>query len=78
MYCIKIYFILGLAMLLVVLWDSKYVPKTASRLTKQAGGNESGFFLITNAVRNLMLMALFVFFLWPLVVIMELSGKKEK
>jgi hypothetical protein len=77
MYFIKIYFILGLAMLLVVLWDYKYVPKTASRLTKQAGENESGFSLITSAIRNLMLMALFAFFLWPVVVGMELFGKNE-
>jgi hypothetical protein len=78
MYFFKIYFILGLAMLFVVLWDFKNVPKTASRLTKQAGENESGFSLITNAIRNLMLMVLFAFFLWPVVVGMELSGGKEK
>ena len=78
MYFFIIYFIPGLAMFLVVLWDYKYLPKTASRLTKQAGENESGFSLIVLAVRNLMLMALFAFFLWPVVLVMELSGEKKK
>jgi hypothetical protein len=74
MYFVKIYFILGLAMFLVVLWDYKYLPKTANRLVKQPG-DKTGFSLIVLAVRNLMLMTLFSFFLWPLVVVMELSGK---
>ncbi len=78
MYVIEIYFILGLAMLLVVLWDYKFVPKTASWLTKKAEEGEAGFALIVNAIRNLTLMALFAFFLWPLVVVMELSDKKQK
>jgi hypothetical protein len=73
-----IYFILGLAMFLVVLWDYKHLPKTTSRITKQAGVNDSGFSLIVLAVRNMMLMALFAFFLWPVVVVMELPGAKEK
>jgi hypothetical protein len=73
-----IYLILGLAMLLVVLWDYKYLSKTASRLTRQAGESESGFSLVVLAVRNLMLMALFALFLWPVVLVMELSGEKEK
>jgi len=77
MYFVKIYFILGLAMLLVVLWDYKYLPKTANRLVKQAG-DKTGFSLIVLSIRNLMLMTLFAFFLWPLVVIMELSGTREK
>ena len=78
MYFLKMYFILGLAMLLVVLWDYKYLPKTANRLTRQAGQNKSGFSLITNSIRNLTLMAFFAFFLWPVVVVMELFGEKEK
>jgi hypothetical protein len=73
---LKIYFILGLAMVLVVLFDYKILPKTASRLTKPAGKGESGFALITNAIRNMLVMALFAFFLWPVVVWMEL--RKEK
>jgi len=75
---LKIYFILGLAMALVVLFDYKILPKTASRLTKPAGEGESGFALITNAIRNMLMMALFAFFLWPVVVWMELRGEKEK
>ena len=77
MYFINIYFILGLAMLFVVLWDYKYLPNTASRLVKQPG-DETGFSLIVLSVRNLMLMAMFAFFLWPLIVVLELSGKSEK
>jgi len=77
MYFVKIYFILGLAMLFVVLWDYKYLPKTANRLVKQPG-DKSGFSLIVLSVRNLMLMTLFSFFLWPLVVVLELSGNREK
>jgi hypothetical protein len=77
MYLVNIYFILGLAMLLVALWDYKYLPKTANLLVKQAG-DRTGFSLIVLSVRNLMLMALFAFFLWPLVIKMELSGTKGK
>lgn len=73
-----IYFILGLAMVLVVLWDYKYLPQTANRLIKQSEDNVSGFTHIALAVRNFMLMALFAFFLWPVVVGMELFGNKEK
>lgn len=75
---VNVYFILGLAMVLVVLWDYKCLPKTASRLTKSAGEKESGFALIANAIRNLLLMALFAFFLWPVVVWMELRDGKGK
>ena len=77
MYFVKIYFILGLAMFFVVLWDYEYLPKTASRLVKQPG-DKAGFSAIVLAAQNLMLMALFAFFLWPLVVVLELSGDREK
>jgi hypothetical protein len=77
MYFVNIYFILGLAMLFVVLWDYKYLPNTASRLVKQPG-DKSGFSLVVLSVRNLIVMALFAFFLWPLIVVLELSGKSEK
>jgi len=77
MFFVKIYFILGLAMFLVVLWDYKFLPKTANRLLKQPD-NKSGFSLIVLSIRNLMVMALFAFFLWPLVVVLELSGKNVK
>lgn len=77
MFIVKIYWLLGLAMLLVVLWDYRCLPKTTTRLVKQPG-DKTGFHLIVLSVRNLVLMALFAFFLWPLVVVMELSetGKK--
>ena len=75
---LKIYFILGLAMVLVVLFDYKILPNTASRLTKPAGEGESGFAPITNAIRNLLMMALFALFLWPVVVWLELRGGKGK
>lgn len=77
MYIAKIYLILGLAMFFVVLWDYKYLPMTANRLVKQPG-DKAGFSIIVLAVRNLMLMTMFAFFLWPLVVAWELSGNKEK
>ncbi len=77
MYFVKIYFILGLAMFFVVLWDYKYLPNTAKRLVQQPG-DQTGFSLVVLAVRNLMLMTLFAFFLWPLVVLIELSGSGEK
>jgi hypothetical protein len=77
MYFVKIYFILGLAMFFVVLWDYKYLPKTAKRLVKQPG-DQTGFSLVALAIRNLMLMTFFAFFLWPLVVLMELSGTRGK
>ena len=77
MYLVKIYFILGLAMLLVALWDYKYLPKTANLLVKQPG-DRTGFSLIVLSVRNLMLMALFAFFLWPMVIKIELSGTRGK
>lgn len=75
---LKIYFVLGLAMALVVLFDYKILAKTASWLAKPAGEGKSGFALITNAIRNILVMALFAFFLWPVVVWMELSAEKEK
>jgi hypothetical protein len=77
MFFVKIYFILGLAMFLVVIWDYKYLSNTANRLLKQPD-NKSGFSLIVLSVRNLMVMAIFAFFLWPLVVVLELSGKNVK
>lgn len=77
MYFVKIYFLLGLAMFFVVLWDYKYLPNTASRMVKPPG-DKSGFALVVLSVRNLIVMALFAFLLWPLVVLFELSGKSKK
>jgi hypothetical protein len=78
MFLMKIYFILGLAMLLIVLWDYKFLSRTASRLIKTPEEKMTGFSQIANSIRNLALMAFFAFFLWPVVVWWELSGKKEK
>lgn len=77
MYLIKTYFLLGLAMCLVVLWDYKCLPRTAGRLVKQPG-DKTGFSLVVLGVRNLTLMVLFAFFLWPVVVALELSGTGKK
>ncbi len=85
----KIYFILGLAMLLVVLWDYRKLPATARRLTKQPPGEAaqpkrssqsepSQFSRIALDVRNLTVMALVAFFLWPVVIVLELLGSKDR
>jgi hypothetical protein len=74
---IGIYFILGLAMFLVAIWDYKLLPRTSNRLVRKPSG-ETGFSLIVLSVRNLTVMAFFSFFLWPIVVVMELSGNGEK
>jgi len=78
MYFIKIYFILGLAMVLVVLWDYKKLAESAKRLTRQSEDKGSQFSRIALETRNWVVMLLFAFFLWPLVVLMELFGKGEK
>lgn len=75
---VQLYFIAGLAMFLVVLWDYNKFPATARRLTRQVPGGKSQFSYIALNIRNLTVMALFAFFLWPLVLLMELSGKGEK
>ncbi len=77
MYLVNLYFILGLAMCFIALWDYNYLPKTASRLVKQPG-DKTGFSLVVLAVRNLILMALFAILLWPIVVVIELSGNRDK
>ena len=69
---VKLYFILGLAMFLVASWDFKLLPKTAKRLVKKPS-DEKEFALIALSVRNLTVMALFSFFLWPIVLLMELT-----
>jgi len=76
-YFVKIYFILGLAMCCVVLWDENLLPITAKWLVKPPGGR-TGFARIVLAVRNLTLMTLVSFFLWPLVVLIELSGRSKR
>lgn len=73
---VKLYFILGLAMFLVACWDFKFLPNTAKRLEKKISG-EKGFALIALSVRNLAVIALFAFFLWPAVLVMEMSGSRK-
>lgn len=75
---IEIYFILGLAMVLVVLWDYKNLPETSKRLTKQSQQKTENFSHIALEIKNWAVMIFFAFFLWPLVVIMELFGKRKK
>lgn len=74
---VKIYFVLGLAMFLVALWDYKYLHGTADRLVKKPG-DKSGFALVVLSVRNLMVMTSVAFFLWPVVVVFELSGSGKR
>lgn len=66
-------------MALVVLWDYKKLPHTARRLTRQPPKNGSQFSQIALEIRNMAVMFLFAFSLWPLVVYMEIfqKGKKE-
>ena len=74
----EIYFTLGLAMFLAILWDYKILPETARRLTKQPDENAVGFSRIAREVRNFAIMALFVFFLWPIAVFWEITGVKKQ
>jgi len=78
MFLIQIYFFLGFVMALVVLWDFKTVPKTASRYTKMAMDKETGFALIILAIRNLVIMASMAFFLWPAIIWWEIFGMDDK
>ena len=77
----QIYFILGLALFLAVLWDYKILPETARRLTKQPkqpDENAPGFSRIALESRNFAIMAVFVFFLWPVAVFWEITGAKKR
>ncbi len=65
-------------MVLVVLWDFKTVPKTASRFTKIPGDEETDFALIVLAIRNMTLMAMLAFFVWPAIVWVETVSDKDK
>ena len=74
----KIYFIISLAMLLSVLWDYTKLPATAKRLTKPEDETAVDFASIVRRIRNLTVMALFAFFLWPVVVFWEVTAPKDK
>jgi len=78
MFFIQIYLFLSLVMVLVVLWDFKTVPKTASRFTKKPGDKETDFDLIVLAIRNMTLMALLAFFVWPAIIWVETVSDKDK
>jgi hypothetical protein len=75
---IQLYLFFGLVMTLVVLWDFKTVPKTASRYTKKALKKETGFALIILSIRNLVIMATMAFFLWPVIIGCEIFGKEDQ
>ncbi len=72
---VKLYFICGLAMALVALWDYRKLARTAQRLTRQAPASGSQFSKLALDTRNMVVMVLFAFFLWPAVVYLELSGR---
>jgi hypothetical protein len=78
MYLVKLYFICGGAMALIVLWDYRKLAHTAARLTKQTPKTGSQFSQIALDTRNMAVMALFAFFLWPVVVYFELLPKGGK
>ncbi len=75
---VKLYFVCGLAMALIALWDYKKLPRTAQRLTRQTPKTGSQFSRIALDTRNMVVMVLFAFFLWPAVVYMELLRKDSK
>jgi len=75
---IQIYFFLGIVMVLVVLWDFKTVPKTASRYTKKAVDKETEFAPIILAIRNLVIMTSLAFFIWPAIIWWEIFGNEDK
>lgn len=75
---VKLYFLCGLAMALIALWDYRKLPRMAERLTRQTPKTGSQFSRIALDTRNMVVMVLFAFFLWPVVVYMELSRKGGK
>lgn len=75
---VEIYFIFGIAMFLVVLWDYRKLPMTAKRLTKQSDADSTSFSHIVSENRNLLVMTFYAIFLWPLVVFWEITGARNK
>lgn len=73
-----IYFILGIAMFVVILWDYRKFPMTAKRLTKQSDKGLTSFAHISLESRNLAVMTFFAIFLWPLVLFWEITGARKK
>lgn len=74
---VKLYFVCGLAMALVALWDYRKLAHTAARLARQTPKSASQFSRIALDTRNMVVMVLFAFFLWPVVVYLELFGGRR-
>ncbi len=72
---IGLYFSAGLALLFVVMWDYTLLKHTAKRYTRNIPADASQFARLVTGVRNLGVMALLAFFLWPLVLLLEISGR---
>ncbi len=75
---IGLYFSAGLAMFFVVLWDYTVLSYTAKRFTRPVPEGVSQFARLVLGIRNMGVMALVAFFLWPLVLWLEITGKGEK
>jgi uncharacterized membrane protein YccC len=75
---VKLYFICGLATALIALWDYRKLPRTAERLIRQTPKTGSQFSRIALDTRNMVVMVLFAFFLWPVVAYRELLRKGGK
>ncbi len=75
---IGLYFSAGLAMFFVVLWDYTVLTHTAKRYTRPIPAEASQFARLVAGVRNLGVMALIGFFLWPLVLWLEVRGRSGK
>lgn len=75
---VKLYFICGAAMALVVLWDYNKLPATARRFARRTPSSGSQFSKLTLGIRNMVVMAVVAFFLWPMVIYFELTGKGGK
>lgn len=75
---VTLYFSAGFAMFLLVMWDYNRLPATAKRLTRPLPPQgASQFAFITANIRNLTVMALFAFFLWPVVILWEVTAAKK-
>ena len=72
---IGLYFSAGLALFFVVMWDYNLLPRTAKRFARQPPAEASQFARLALGVRNLGVMALLAFFLWPLVLLIEILGR---
>jgi hypothetical protein len=75
---IGLYFSAGLALFFVVLWDYTLLSATARRITRQPPAGASQFARLVLGVRNMGLMALVAFFLWPLVLLLEIMERVNK